>query len=155
MSISSISTDYTGRKADLSLFPQQKVPLVLAPLEFSASPKSIAGILKGSQNYLRVLLTPRGCYKSDPTFGTQLVQQIRSGSLKYPGDVLHLFAMESGKAESWIRQRESSSDPADERIGTVVLESFDLDRTRLKMDLTYTSASGENISLLVPVQLNL
>ena len=157
MAINGISTNYTNRKIDLSLFPGQSEPLSLTSMELGEGngTRAVSGILKSSQNFLRILMTEEGIYKSSPSYGTLLIPRIKSGYIVYPADMWHLFASEAGKAVYYMRGIETVDTPDDEKIGEAKLDSFFIEKTKVSLNIVYSSGGDGNATILLPVKINI
>ena len=145
------STNYTGRKVDLALFPDLKTEYQAVSGRFSDFPRAIAGIAKLSQNYLRALLTPLGHYKSDPDYGSNLQSKMTTQRIRFPSDVLHAFVIESDRVASYLHAQETEETPMDERFGKATLVGQNLIGGQIELTIELESASEETVSLLVPV----
>lgn len=155
MAITATSTNYTGRVVDLSLYPSIQTPGIPADMQVSKTPKAIAGLSKMAQNYSRLLLTPLGTFYGDPDRGSLLLTKLSSGTVRFPIQAAQVFLIESERVREYIKQNETPDTPADERIGTVNLISFDLSPTVVSFNISITSESGGNVTFLLPVVPNI
>ena len=153
MAITGTSKNYTGRKVDLSIYPSvstNNVP-VIASAPYS---RAIAGPSKVAQNFVRILLTPLGKYRSAPLLGSNFMLKIRSGFVKHDIDLLHLFAGESLGVVEFMNDNEPSSTPDDERILSVVMTKYATPRGDFSMTIELTTRGGNTTQFLLPVVWN-
>jgi len=147
-----MSTDYTGRTVDLAMFPDLTQPNKFVNAEFSCAPKAIAGISMLVQNYVRILLSPLGCYVSDPTFGSNLISRLKQ--VQYSSDITNAFATENSRVISYMQQNQNPASPLDEQIASATLTGSNISGTSIELDITVVSQAGTGVSLLLPVQWN-
>ena len=147
-----ISTDYTGRQVDLSIFPGNTIANLPANSGFTAiDSKAIAGPLALAQAVSVALLTPLGHYKSDPLFGSTLIQGLQERKIEYPTDILHNFALAAVDVIQYFDQQRPDV-PDDEKIATLVLDSYNVSGTTIELSISMTTQAGPSLTFLLPVQ---
>ena len=153
MAITSTSKNYTGRTVDLSIYPNITVEntQVVSGIPFS---RAIAGPSKVAQNFVRILLTPKGQYRAHPDLGSNFLQRIRSGFVKQDIDLLHLFSGESLGVKNFMDDLVTSSTPLDEQILSVEMTKYSAARGSFSMTIQLTTQGGESVSFLLPVVWN-
>lgn len=150
----STSTDYSGRKVDLSIFPDNTVPNVPVEASFSMGSRAVAGPLAIAQSFSLALLTPLGHYASDPNYGSTLLSDLTEKKVEYPSDVLHAFALATIGVLSYFDANLPDA-PADEKIATVVLDSYNVQGTEIDLSIALTTQAGSTVTFLLPVQWSL
>lgn len=145
------STNYSGRKVDLSIFPSGSDPNVPANSGFSLGGRVISGPLALAQAFSVALLTPLGHYKSDPDFGSTLMADLTERKIQFPSDILHVFALASISVISYFDTYRRNL-PLDEQIDDVILDSYTVQGTVIEMSISLTAKSGSNTTFLLPVQ---
>ena len=150
MAITGTSKNYTGRKVDLSLYPELTVNgnKVSAGAPYS---RAIAGPSKVAQNFARILFTPLGKYRGNPDLGSNFMQRIQNGAVKYDIDLLHLFAGESLGVMDFMSSNEPESSPDDERILSVEMTKYSAMRGAFSMTVELKTRGGDSVSFLLPV----
>jgi len=148
------SFNYQGRKVDLSIFPDLTVPNVAVDARLGNDPKAIAGAFSLVQNYLRILLTPKGHYPSDPDMGSNFLAQLRSTRIQYPTDLIHLFLIESAGVVRWMKNN-SAGLPDDEVIQDATLSSTVLTPSTTSLTIEIETRAGTAVSFLLPVNWSL
>jgi len=152
--MSSISTDYSGRQVDLSIYPDQVSPGVAVEGSLSLGSRAIAGPLALAQAFALALLTPLGHYRSDPQYGSTLLEDLTDKKIEYPSDILHAFALSSVSVVSYFDTYRSQV-PDDEKIATVRLETYNVRGTVIEMTIVMTTLAGQSVTFLLPVQWSL
>jgi hypothetical protein len=149
--IASISTNYSGRKADLCLFPRLMEPNTPVDMEVSRQPMSIAGASKAAQGFIYHLFVAAGEIAGDPDMGTNFFAKMSNrGAIRYPSDINQAFLIESSKAiDAWNER--SKSRPADEQIKRVAVVDTEINRNEVSLSLELTTKSNDVIAFLLPV----
>ena len=147
------STDYTNRKVDLSIFPGIQFANLLADDALGPNSRSIAGPSKVAQNFLRLLMTPLGSYPSDLLLGSNFMLRLRNGSIKLPIDLQQAFSAEALRVTEWMSSHYGSA-PDDEKIASVSLENFTINRGMIQLTINLTTQADSNATFLLPVVWN-
>lgn len=149
-----VSQNYSGKRVDLSIFPDLKSPSTPVDAKFGSNPKAIAGPMASAQNFVRLLLTPKGYYKSDPSIGSDFYAGLSGRTVRYSSDLLHLFLIESNNVLDYMALVGQTL-PDDERIKTADLIDANITGTTIDMVIEITTAAGETLTILLPVQWSL
>ena len=156
MSISSFTTDYTGRLLDIFIFrgmdPESQT-LQTATLEFGAVSSYCAGIEKLVQRYAIALLTQLGSQSDFSSFGSDLLNNLNSSANASTLQVRHMFAFANFAVIQQFRtfQQANSNYPLDEQLATATLNDISLIGSSVSFNITVTSLSGETVSFLLPI----
>ena len=151
--MNSISTDYTGRTVDLSIFPTIAISMV--PVGDSIDPsRAIAGPSKLAQNFLRILMTPLGTYASNVDFGSNFMLRLKNGSIKFPVDLSQAFSAEALRVQLQMQKMYAANTPDDEKLGTISLQNFTINRGVVQLTINLTTVAGSSASFLLPVVWN-
>jgi hypothetical protein len=145
------SQNYSGRKVDLSLFPDLKSPSTPVSMTVEGAGRVIAGAAKAAQGFLLALLSSQGERPGDPEFGTKLLYRLRTGGVRYPSDIDQIFTMEASRAMDWWNSK-SKLRPTDEQIKNVELVARNISQTDISMSMVLTTLGGDNVTLLLPVK---
>lgn len=157
MPISGTSSNYTGRKKDISIFQSPDATLLgaqdIAPA-FGKAAKFCAGVQKLIQRYAIILLSNIGSQPNYPTFGTAFISTIKAGIS--PVDTLsaaQLFSLASYKSVEVLRnyQAENPSLPLDECISRAELTDISLYGSYAAFDVTIYTEAGDSVNFLVPL----
>jgi len=149
--ITGTSINYTGRRVDLSLYPAIRLSGVPVSNEFSQAPKAVAGLSALVQNFARILLTPEGTFRGDPTMGTNFFKKISAGGIRYPADIEHSFLIEASKAAEYMATATDPSTPLDEQLETASLSDIEIGPTSISLVIDVVSRAGSTVSFLLPV----
>jgi hypothetical protein len=155
--IVSTSTNYTGRKRDISVIrsPDATVagPQNVA-LSFGRNGQYCAGLQKIIQKYAIILLTNIGSQFSYPAFGTNFLTILQGGFS--PIDVLRasqVFNLASYDAVRLLKTYQVSRDdiPDDERIASATLVDIALYNGSASFDVAIATEAGSSMSFLIPL----
>lgn len=149
--ITGVSTNYTGRKVDLSIFPTMMTAGVPAIAQFSNKTKGIAGPSRELQRYAIALLTPLGHYRSDPTYGSNFLQKLWSSQLRFNTDLNFLFIKETQRVLEWLAVNRPANTPTDEMLASVTLVSSNLTLTSVNITANAVMQSDDALTLLLPI----
>jgi len=149
------STNYSGRSVDLFIFQGAK-PSAMQPItmSFGAAGQITTGIQKLAQTFATLFLTERGSVALKPDQGTAFVAALRGGRIN---DEAKLQAEFGFAAKDTLRLLTTAARrqqlPADERLKTVKLLDFTLDKPNSKITLTVglQSVAGSTYTLYLPV----
>jgi hypothetical protein len=151
-----VSTDYTGRTVDLSIF-EGSAPTgnQLIRLGFTGDGGNvIAGIQKLTQSYTLLFLTERGSIPQKLDQGTDFVIRMRQGRIQQESDVLSEFTLANELVREQLTLAASGQNyPDDEVFDSAILDSFELDRdlSRVLLRVRVRSIAGETRDVLLPV----
>ena len=157
MAIAGVSTDYTGRKKDISIL-QYPDALLVGPQtvlpKFGKNARFCAGAQKLLQKYAIILLTNIGSQPNYPDFGTSLMYKLRTGIS--PVDTLQaaqVFRLASYAAVNTLKayQIEHQEIPLDERIVDATLSDISLYGGSAAFSVTITTEAGDNLEYLIPL----
>ena len=150
--ITATTTDNSGRKLDLSLFPTITGP-GLNPMQApGAVPKVTSGRLKSAQNYLRLLLTPLGTWRSDPTAGSNFATRFLTGAPFTFDQIPSFFAAESLSVIQFMAVNRAANTPDDEKIVAADLLSYNALPGTLSVRVQLTYADGAGTEIILPVR---
>lgn len=152
--ITGTSTDYTGRKVDLALFPEIATPGIPADARLTNQPKAVAGLSAVVQNYGRILLTRLGTFRADPFMGSLFVDKITTRLVRFPSDIQQTFMIESDKVLEYMDEKVTDETPLDEQIKRASLVDQELSVTSVDLTIEIESRSGDKVSFLLPVNWN-
>lgn len=145
------TTDYTGRKVDFSFFPRTTSG-VTVEASLRPQPLVIAGPLKASQNFARIILSSLGERKESPQYGSNLLKELSSGYIRYPVQIEQIFSQESLRVLDYIRRNTPVGYPADETIDSVNLLDYSMEsRGSLTLSVQIHLVSGDTETFLLPV----
>ena len=154
MAFPSVSSNYTGRTVDLSIFAGLGVPGVPVASGFTVgsfgASQAIAGPAKAAQNYARLLLTPLGSNRARPLLGSNFLPRVRAGAVRYPADLASLFAIENLRVLTFLSTLPAPAF-ADEQLAGVTMTAAAVTPTGFAMSLTLSVASGDTLPFLLPV----
>jgi len=143
---------YSGRKVDMSTYPAKSgsSPQLLG---FGSMPAlAIAGSLKASQNFLRMLLSSKGERREDPEFGSEFSSGLSSSNLVHPIQVYQIFSRSAVRILRKLSEEYTDDTPDDEKIKSAELILFNMSSpTSIELDIEITMDSEEEMSFLLPV----
>jgi hypothetical protein len=156
MAIAKITTDYTGRKKDISIlqYPDASKPEAqdVSP-KFGKTPRFCAGPQKLVQRYTIILLTNLTSQINYPDFGTKFLYTLKAGIS--PTDKLmarQIFQLASYSTVNTLKAYQVSTFvPPDESVKSAVLRSISLYGGYVSFDVVITTDAGSSIDFLVPL----
>lgn len=146
------SNDYTSRLYDLFVFngadPSSDAAL---KLDIGLGQAVTSGIQKICQKYIVALLTEKGSVKSDPSYGTFFISNIKISSGLDNNKVQTLFSDASNDAISWLATYDTPTND-DEIIKNVSLldVAVTYDKIRLKINLITQLDESLTLYYLIP-----
>jgi hypothetical protein len=157
MSVSNITSDYTGRAKDISILQYPDASLVDAQTvlpRFGKHARFCAGVQKLVQRYTIILLTNVTSQPEFPAFGTSLLFTLKSGIS--PVDKItagQIFNFASYQAVEVLRAYQSGKQdlPSDEKIVNASLVSVGLYGGYAAFDVKINTEAGESVPFLVPL----
>lgn len=148
------STNYVGRTVDLLIFQNTKPSgNQKVAMEFGAGVLT-TGIQKVAQTFATILLTDVGSVYDQPEYGTDLIVSIQSGRTQNGSDLESAFNLAASVAKTIMNAASEAVDaPPDERLNTVILEDYVLDKNNGKITLTVsiTTDAGFSAVIYLPV----
>jgi hypothetical protein len=119
--------DYAGRTVDVFAFDgvlEQGESLLTHELfDSEQSGLVCTGIQKLAQRFILELLTDKGSMQGKPENGTGLLRAYRQGIVRSEMDAAQEWAFAVNEAMANMRAEEADTDPDDERISSVELNS--------------------------------
>jgi hypothetical protein len=171
MPVASISSDYTGRKKDISIL--QYPDATLSPEDvtntsfaqaiyakqtvfpkFGKVTRYCAGVQKLIQKYTIMLLTGLGSQPKYPDFGSMFMPELQAG-LSPTSRLLatQYFMLASYSVVNTLIAYQIDNDdiPDDERIADATLVDLTLQSDYVAFKIEITTEAGDNIDFLVPL----
>jgi hypothetical protein len=157
MAIALQTSDYTGRKKDLSIlqYPNVTVPdgVEVAP-SFGSPSRFCAGVQKLIQRYTVLMLTNVNSQEYYPDFGADFLWPLQSGT--DPTDSIvarQIFTLADYATVSVIKnyQIDNPDIPLDEQLDFTTLRSITLYGGYVSFDVKLTTFAGEVVDFLVPL----
>lgn len=156
MGISKITTDYTGRKKDISIlqYPDaSKQDAQDVSPKFGHVSRFCAGPQKLIQRYTIILLTNLKSQENYPNFGTNFLYTLKAGIS--PKDKLlarQIFQLASYAAVGTLKNYQSKVNvPPDESIKSAILTGISLYGSYVSFDVKITTDAGDSVDFLVPL----
>jgi hypothetical protein len=119
--------DYADRTIDVLAFSgvKQSGEALLTQELFNSEQSGLVctGIQKLAQRFILELLTDKGSMQGKPNNGTGLMQAYRQGVVRSEMDAVQEWAFAVNEALANMRAEEAITDPDDERISSVELDS--------------------------------
>ena len=146
-----ITQDYTARQVDLTSLdcgvqglPSGKLPSLL---QYPEPVTVISGIQKTIQAFVSLLFTVKGS-AANPNVGCGFLSAVQSGAIRTEQDLKNYYAIELADI---LLQLNRETTQADERLTAADLISTQVDPGRISMTISFTTAAGSNLKLLIPV----
>jgi hypothetical protein len=159
MAVKNTTTDYTGRKRDISIlqYPDalSREAQTVFP-KFGSSARFCTGAQKLVQKYAIILLTNIESQPYFPSFGTDFLYTLKRGISPTDGILAQqVFHLANYKAILTLRAYQSSQPddaiPPDEKIVNATLEGYTLYGGFVGFDVKINTEAGDNISFVVPL----
>lgn len=155
--IVSTSTNYTGRKKDISIMHSPDATLAgpqNITIAFGRRGQFCAGLQKIIQKYTIILLSNIGSQSSYPEFGTNFLYSLRGGIA--PVDQLkaaQIFNLASYDAVNTLKgyQAARTDIPTDERIVSAKLTAISLYNGSASFDIAIATEAGSAMNFLIPL----
>jgi hypothetical protein len=148
--------DYQGRTVDYLAFDDATAggdallsQQLVKPGESGAL---ITGIEKLVQRILLELLTEQGTLEYTPTRGTLFMTRLRTGNVRTSQALFSSFAAAELDVRNNIRLEETSTDPKDERYGSLELLNASLLGDTATLSIRVTSLAGESRTVIYPLR---
>lgn len=156
MPIGKITTDYFGRKKDISIIKGAD-PNTLGKqnvtLEFGKISTYCAGVQKLIQRYMIIFLTLLGSQPKFPTFGTDFYSRLTGSNLVSRADMIHLFNFANLTTIKTIKEHQSTKTdiPEDEQLNTAYLNSLLISGDTLSLKVVIETSAGSTVDFVVPL----
>lgn len=157
MGISLATTNYTGRKKDISILQnpdglKEGAQDVLP--KFGKTPRFCSGVQKLIQKYAISLLTDINTQFNYPEFGTAFLSTLKAGI--NPTDKIaaaQIFNTASYKAVAALKAHQVTDNtiPDDERIYSASLVNIALYSTYVSFDVAIRTEAGETVEFVIPL----
>jgi hypothetical protein len=156
MPISGITTDYSGRKKDISIafrIDPSNINRQIVDLRFGKVSSFVAGIQKLIQRYMITFLTILGTQPNYPQYGTDILKILQQGNTISKNDLVHLFNFANLKVMTLFKAYQSSnpSEPSDEQISTAVLQDIQTGADFVYFDVKIFTLAGDEVNFLLPI----
>lgn len=157
MAINGVTSNYTSRLKDISIFQNPDGSAVGAQNvlpSFGGVGRFCSGIQKLVQRYAVVLLSNAGSQPDYPDFGTKFISTLQAGIS--PTDQIYasqVFYLANYKTLTTLisYQTDHPEMPADERIVSATLERIALRGGYVSFDVKITSEAGDEVTFLIPL----
>lgn len=156
MPIKNITSDYTGRKKDISIL-QNPDPLLVGAQNvtpsFGSVGRFVAGVQKTIQRYAIILLTNLTSQKFYPEFGTTFISDLSKYSAVDALQARQLFVMASFSAVSLMQNYQSrhTEIPLDERINSANLIDIIINQQGVYFSISIKTEAGNILDFLLPL----
>jgi hypothetical protein len=157
MPVINISSDYTNRTKDISVFQYPEASLVEAQEvlpKFGNNARFCTGTQKILQKYAIILLTNISSQPNYPNFGTDLLSTLQGG-ISSVDRVLaaQIFTLASFAAVTELRRYQTANPdlPEDETIVRAELLDLTLYGGYVGFSVKIVTAAGDNINFIVPL----
>lgn len=151
-------TDYIDRTVDLAVFLgplSGVVPQELAMADENGLSQVVTGILKLSQRFLVLLLTPRGSIPHLPEDGCDFMSQLLRGELRSELDVYSAFSASVVDIEDQLRAKELETAPDDEKFASATILHLTTSIDSIVMKIQITSQAGTSRTVILPTSVPL
>jgi hypothetical protein len=157
MPVAGTSSNYTGRKKDISIFQYPDASKLEAQTvfpKFGKNTRFCSGIQKLVQRYAIVLLTNVESQPNYPDFGSDFLYSLQAGVDPIDRILMRqIFTLADYKAVSLLRthQIENPNIPEDERIINTELVDLVLYGGYAAFDIQLYAESGDSTTFLIPL----
>jgi len=157
MSIASISSNYTERRRDISIFQYPDASIVDAQTitpAFGHTSRMCAGVQKLVQKYAIILLTNISSQENFPTFGSNFLYPLQTGAIAIDTlTVTQLFKLASYEVVKTLQryQIEHPEIPDDEKIVTAQLTDLSVAYGAANFSVTITTEAGDAVDFIIPI----
>lgn len=148
--------EFQGRTADLLIFhgrfpaaTEQLIVVALVPDKTGGL--LCTGIQKTAQRVLCVLCQKRGTVLYRDAEGTPFLVDMERGAWRTQADVFQSFTAAKLTLMRQLRAAEEETDPDDERVTDVVLESVSLDGDIVSLTFRLTTSAGDDYTFITPI----
>lgn len=156
MPIRSVTTNYTGRKKDISILQNPDALISGAQTvlpSFGNLGRFCAGVQKTIQRYAVILLTNLTSQEYYPDFGTSFLATINSYTVIDALRARQLFVLASYAAVGAMQdyQNGDTTIPADERIVSATLIDIVVSRDSVSFSVSIKTEAGDVVDFLLPL----
>lgn len=156
--MSSTYVDYLDRTVDLAAFngqlPSGGVPLQMVMASEGEGGQIVTGILKLSQRFTILLLTPLGSIPSLPNLGTDFMPKLQQGLLRTPLDVYATFSSAVSDIRDQLRAAQLETDPDDEKFASASIEALQLTGDYARVTILINSVAGIGRKVIFPLAIS-
>jgi hypothetical protein len=157
MAVASVSSNYVGRKKDISILQYPNALLVGTQTVlpgFGKNTRFCAGAQKLVQRYAITLLTNISSQEKYPDFGTNLLYTLKAGIS--PMDQLkasQIFELASYEVVTVMKiyQTNHPEMPLDERLARATLTSLTLIGGLAAFEVTLITEAGDSLEFIIPL----
>lgn len=147
--------DYIDRTVDVVAFtgkiPSGGIPQQMTLAAEGDGGQIHTGILKLSQRFMLLLLTPQGTIKYFPLLGTDFMPQLQQGLLRTSLDVYAAFSSAVADVQDQLLSEETEDDPDDERFESAELVQLHLTLDSASLTIQITSRAGTSRQVVMPL----
>lgn len=157
MAISGVTTDYTGRKRDISILQYPNAQLEDAQTvfpKFGKNARFCAGVQKLIQRYTIILLTNLKSQEKYPEFGTEFLYTLKAGIDPLDsGGAAHIFSLANFEAVSLIKADQAIQEdiPLDEQLQSASLVNIRLYGDSILFNVQITTEAGDTQAFTIPL----
>lgn len=157
MAVSSVTTNYSTRKRDISIlqYPVATLPdaQTVTP-KFGKNARFCAGVQKLVQRYAIILLTNLNSQEKYPDFGTDFLYSVQSGiNPTDTGAASQLFSLASYSAVKLIKSDQISrrNVPLDEQLNSATLTNISMLGDNVVFDVSIQTMAGTDVQFVIPL----
>lgn len=155
MPISTLTTNYGNRTKDIHIFQgvdPTKGTSIVTP-SFGKISQFCTGIQKLIQRYTICLLTNIGSQVNYPTFGTDLLQRLRTSNHVSKLDFVGIFNFANMDVIEQFReyQRAQTGIPEDEQLDTAILENISVTAGAVSLRIKLYPVQREPVEFVIPL----
>jgi hypothetical protein len=156
MPIRSATTNYTGRKKDISILQNPDALISGAQTvepSFGKLGRFCAGVQKTIQRYAIILLTNLSSQEFYPDFGTSFLSTLNSYTVIDALRARQIFVLASYATVSAMQdyQNNDTTIPADERIVSATLIDIVVSNDSASFSVAIKTAAGDVVDFLLPL----
>lgn len=149
--IGSVSQNHQGRRLDLALFPWATGPGQTRMDLSGTHGRAVAGPSKAAQNWVRLLMTPLGTWRSTPEAGSNFPAKFIAGAPLTFDQIPSLFAVEAMDVIEFMHASAPDA-PDDEWIVSASLADYRVSPGAIALRIEMSFASGDKTEFLLPVE---
>jgi hypothetical protein len=146
-----LSQDYTGRQIDLVSLDCRVAGLpsgkLRSSLQYAEPVAVVAGVQKSVQAFVSLLFTVKGS-AANPELGCDFLSAVQQGAIRTEQDLRNYYAI---NLADLLNQVNSAAFLQDEILTGAELIATQVDPGRINMTISFTTAAGSQMKLLVPV----
>lgn len=148
------TTNYSNKPIDILAFQGvQSIGMAsLAPDLFAKGGSVCTGIQKLIQEWVILMMTPKGSIRFYPQRGTDFYNDIMQSFNE--NDAYCSFLISNAETIDQLKEEETDNTPEDEKIKSVELNSLSIKEDCLSLSVTITSEAGTSSTLVLPISSN-